>query len=165
MCRKEIKIMYRLNKETRKAINNWLILNDFDCAVIKDDTWEYFPDEELIGIPKKYDNEMDTYFMEFLRELGLMENFDCITLSLLHELGHHETLEILTNEEYETCCLAIDEIGIAFNDNDNKYYHCYWNIPSELMANEWLVNFANANPKICQDLEDAIFETLKWKYK
>lgn len=122
--------------------------------------WEYSPDEDIIYMPKgEYNTFFDSDFMAFVRELGLFTDFDCITLSLLHELGHAETCIDFDELEWGACSvLKMDLYEKSDNMPFSEYISKYWNIPDELAAQKWLVVFANGYQKECQDLENIFAE-------
>jgi len=156
--------MYKLTRKTIKYVNYWLLKNGFDTYCVYESEWQYNPNMENIGIPKVYDDNsnIDFYFMETLRKLGLKTNLDCITYSLLHELGHFITLKQLSEKQYDKCNFEIGCLAIA-DLSEHDFYTKYWKVKSEKLANKWLVDFSNSHPKKCQELEDIIFQSLKRK--
>lgn len=151
--------MYGFKTKTAKAITKWLEANDFTC-ICKLDKTEFAYDlwDDEIFIPKEYRDELsDYYFYETLLKMGLKnKNVSVYTLSILHEIGHAETLPFLDEIELTFCNLKADEA------EEQKYFTveegltAYWNTPREKMANEWAVKTANEFPEAVADLDEIV---------
>ena len=63
------------------------------------------------------------------------------TLSVLHELGHHYTENLFSNEEWER---QASESTLTETD-ELKIQQEYFNLPIELAATEWAVNIYRAS--------------------
>jgi len=145
----------RFTALTTKQIRQWLKDNGFSVGCRLGNEFLYDPTDNYIQVQKNYDDCFDYDFIKCLKKLGLKYDFDCITLSILHELGHHETECDFTEEEWD-----YDNVYKAFLQCTIKDQHKlnvkYWECETEKVANEWLVDFVKSNPKQVQDLEDII---------
>jgi len=150
-----------ITKETTKVMREWLKVNDFDCGCRLGTCFEYDPCDYIITVQKNYKEDYDTDLMEVFRTLGMTTNFDIITLSFLHELGHFATLDTMTEKAYAKD-IFIRESVIAYIEDDHDRNITYWNLKSEKMANEWVVDFCETYPEIVQDLEDRIAISIIW---
>lgn len=145
----------RFNKKSVKAINKWLKKCGFGakCKLVKSGDLEFDPNDNLILVPKTYDDEPDAAFMKCLRRLGLASDYDAVTLSILHELGHAETFPFFTDNEWIRCSLDKFTVNDCFE---------YWNIKDELAANRWAVMYADSCTKKVEKLETIIEENVKF---
>lgn len=150
----------RFTKDTTKAIRKWLKKNGFNTTCVFGSEFEYDPTTNKIEMPKVYDNEFDTDFIHCLRELGLKYDFDCITLSILHELGHHETEKYFSEDEWDMC--ALEKMALEMSEDissQSEFLKYYWNVANEKSANVWLVNYVNLFSDKVQELEN-IFDNI-----
>jgi len=152
--------MVRLGKNTTKAIRKWLAKYGYTVGCRLNREFLYEPDDNYIGIQRVYDSLWDTDFMACLRGLGMKSNFDTITLSILHELGHYETMPDFTEEEWENDNI-LKQILIDSADNQHELNIKYWATSTEKVANEWAVYMADNRSKQVQELEDIIAETME----
>lgn len=147
----------RYTKETSKAIRQWLKNYGFDSTCRLGKEFECDPSEHIIYIPRNNNGYGDYDFIICLRKLGLQNDFDTSTLSVLHELGHAETENNFSDFEWDMCALLKMELYEKSDKMDfSKYIQKYWNIKDEKMANKWLVKFVNNNPFAVQELEDIL---------
>ena len=143
---------------TTKAIRMWLKENDIECGCRLGGVMSYDDNDNCIYVGRVYDNECDYDFIKCLRGLGLAVDFDCITLSILHELGHWFTYNDFTDRQIDIYANAVERISnIEDSEKRNKKY---WELRVEYVANVWAVEFANEHKKEVQALEDMIYETL-----
>jgi len=158
----------KFTKKSIKKINKWLKKNGFavKCARVDKDEDDSnltfiidFDDTMYILTPRWYDEEPDGMFMRCLRELGLKSDFDSLTLSILHELGHAQTYHLFTSKEWEACDKEKEDI--EEQDGEEAFFK-YWEVKNELAANKWLVLFADCFPNKVQKLENIIGETVKF---
>lgn len=149
----------KLNALTTKLIRQWLKENDFNCGCRLGSEFAYDPCEYFITVSRNYDPQYDSDFMAFLRGLGMKTNFDVLTLSILHELGHFETLDTMSEKEYAKD-IAQRENVISYITDNHKRNFTYWNLKSEYMANEWLVFFCENYPNKVQELEDMVWSSV-----
>jgi hypothetical protein len=69
--------------------------------------------------------------------------YDCgsFFLGLLHEVGHHFTLDDLEEDEEEYCMKTKKKLhGESVEDN-----FIYFDLPDEKLATEWAINYINKN--------------------
>jgi hypothetical protein len=88
-------------------------------------------------------------FIEFAAQINpIAREIDIVLLSLLHEFGHHETYYLLTEEEeVEEKFMRMLYQGIGENVTG------YFNLPSERMATEWALDFAEKNIDKIKELD------------
>jgi len=106
----------------------------------------------------------DEIFMKYCKEeLGLNVDVDVITLSFLHELGHHNTIEFLDDEEMEASELTKFMLNIKNETNQEfteKDYMRYFTCPIEVEATMDAVAFCNHNPEVAKELDASILQAI-----
>lgn len=159
---------FKFTKKSINAINKWLAKYGFDteCVLVRGDgDLEYNSDENEIYIPRVYDFDTegyDSWFMKFLRGIGLTADFDAVTLSILHELGHAQTTDLFGTKEWNWCA-AQKVIWAGIHDGPSEeYMFGYWNFEDELAANNWLILYTKSFPQKVQNLEDILEQTVKF---
>ena len=98
--------------------------------------WDYFNDKLLIDfINRKYEADISDWLFVFC---------------LLHEIGHHKTLHLLTEEdrENERVLRALVSVSdLPFNDE------LYFNLPAEDLADRWALEYLTNHPQECWDFQ------------
>ena len=150
--------------DTTKAIRKWLKKNGFSatCRLTRGANAElqYDPNYNLIYAPVCYDDSLDELFTGWLTRHGLETDLDCITLSILHELGHSETFKYFTEEEWFECAALKELMYVNEDMTDEERGEYYWNMKDEYAANMWLIMFIKAFPDKAKKLSEKIKETL-----
>lgn len=112
---------------------------DEDIQVKEDDEFAYFYAESLITYPKNFQvpsKEKYLFKSHILNEYGLELFEDAyIVFSLLHEMGHHMTMDDMDDED-ATNEIAMREV-IHLIEDVNTANEAYFKLPSEVMANDW----------------------------
>ena len=134
-------------KEFHDEIIQWLGRNGFDNVDVSFELNEFCFDgnRNIINIGSGYEFEVGRLFEQFLYEYGMeyVGFYDPI-LYFLHELGHYNTVYSFSNEElwrYNFIKLLVN----AFE---------YWEIPDEMAANMWVVDFVNEKVEAVEELCD-----------
>lgn len=115
----------------RKLVTVLEEMIDHDCKIIAGDTFMYHWDDNAIEI-----NINETYmdnigWKKFLqKEFGFTLNHEnWFTMSVLHELGHHYTLDYFDKEE-------VAKSQHACVKENEHYYE-----PVEMLATDWAVSY------------------------
>ena len=151
---------FKISPKIIKPLNRWLRRYGFEaeCVYKKNGVFQYDPNSDVITIPGNYNgDDYDSLFMRFLRSHGLTPDFDAITLSLLHELGHSQTQNLMTDEESEECDVIKSIYAITIDEDSDDFQFKYWEVKDEFMANTWAIMYANCFLNKVQNLEN-IFE-------
>jgi len=141
-----------MTKLQLKKIEKFINKNICDITLKFDDCFYYDDTTRTIAIQKNYTGEGDNHFIAILKEKGLKGNYNAITLSLMHELGHANTLEYISNKKYDKCNAILDTLytkGLS----DKKFYKAYYKVYSEKVANTWAIKYINAHEKEIKKLE------------
>ena len=154
----------KFTRKSIKAINKWLKRNGFTttCRLSNKYALCYDLDENEILVPPQYDGDKDDLFMKCLRDLKLTSDFDAVTLSILHELGHAQTAHLFTYDEWNGYNIVKGSLALVLDENDDDFYFKYWEVEDEKAANSWLTMYVNCLPKKVQKLEDIIETTIKF---
>ena len=118
-------------KLNTKSIDNILnkFLKSYGLTVFAGTDWAYYYTSDKIEYAFVSMSVMDNYYQRFIKSLGFEGNADLFIISLLHELGHHMTLDDLTDDE-----LVLSEM-MKENCGSDTYEHCleYFNAQMNLL--------------------------------
>ena len=153
-----------ISKDIIKPLNEWLWKNGFvtTCIYYEEGVLQYNPASDEIRIPTAYDDEPDRLLMKCLRKLGLKKRFKGFTMSILHELGHAQTLDLFTDKESKKCDDIKELYQDTIDENSDDYYLEYWKVKDEYAANSWAVMYANCFPKKVKELAKIIEENVNF---
>ena len=108
------------------VLNKFLVeqgLADSLCACYIEDCDSYYQYDSVLsrvvlgGLTNK---KADEIYMDYCRELGLEVDVDVMTMSFLHEIGHHNTIDFLDGEEiFES---EMIKLLLAANNEETKEY-------------------------------------------
>ena len=142
--------------EFNKALSLWFNDHGFsNLEFVEGEDFCYYPSLHTVQWGMFDSEKTDNHFRQFFHEYG-MKNDECIfIISLLHEVGHFQTIHFFSNEEFESD-FAAKENRISDGTIDTDYW--YWELPIELAANMWAINWINEHPievkelyKLCVD--------------
>ena len=116
-----------------------------DCEVVMSDYFCYHPTEEIIAITLFEDNTANAEWKQYLKETF---DFDLtrenlFAMSILHELGHHYTVDYFENDEWieQATEKALGDL------TGSARQQAYFNLPIEKVATEFAVKVYNANER------------------
>lgn len=102
--------------------------------------FRYTTSDEFINfINTKYDVDITEWYFVF---------------SLLHEIGHHMTVNLLTDEEIEFETIARKTIAATFSDDDETRHALYFELPAEDLANKWAINYLQNHIHECWEFQN-----------
>ena len=146
----ELKGKDKLNKAISKELKPFGI----SSANLSDEYAYYFEDESVSF--KLTSAVEDRWFNEFVAERF---NYVCdvpFVLSLLHEIGHHKANDEIEGAIYDFCMAEkeriSEEMQTANADQSKALEWQYFNLPDEIMATQWAVNYAKKHPKKIQNM-------------
>ena len=96
---------------------------------------------------------------DFISRYNPARGFADITLSLLHEIGHNEVLNLLPEDfdKYE----ELEKFYKIYEDDDEvTLNHAYFELTDEKLATDWAISWLmnKENRKIAKDFEKRFFE-------
>lgn len=131
-------------------LNTWLEQNGFDCTAETGTDFAYYYDQSIITYALVVPSRMDALFMDFAKRRGLQVDCGDFLMSFFHELGHHETLDLIDDERYAEA----QEIKKELTDS-NEDTEIYFNLIDEITATDWAISYINNNlHKICRLNDD-----------
>ena len=148
---------YRFTKEDFKIITQWVHENiDENIEVAKSDRFECDTDEEIIYLSNKRYTKLDAYFDKWYQKQDFYIPIQYTLICILHEIGHIMTkdddlleqgykLNEMYNFMYEMESITEEELNFA-----------YFDIPSELLATKWGVQFFKDNTQKCLELAEMV---------
>lgn len=122
---------------------------DNDCQVCYANAFTYFPDVPLITYTCEEPIECNREWKEFLKKefnFNLTKD-NLFAMSILHELGHHYTIKLFSDEEWEeeTTEKKLEDVP------EEEYLQAYFRLPIEYAASKWAVEVYNLNEKIMRN--------------
>lgn len=125
-----------------KIINDWLLFHEFEATAEVALDFEYVYTDSLIRV-SFFSSRDDNLFRDYFYELGLRYDVDIFLMAFLHELGHAETIEDISESDYQYSIKQKEEIS-------NHYYsdelvRQYQRLPDEHAASAWAVNYINSH--------------------
>lgn len=142
-------------KKVHSIINDFT--NKFGCKAFPDKEFYYYPVPEAIGYILDFGRPIkpNRMFMASVKRNKPKVKLNLFTWCLLHELGHHATQDDFDEEEMA----RIDKkrARVLKTKAQNPYY----NLPDEMAATAWAVNYANTHREEVLEFEDRIFYAVK----
>ena len=135
-------------EELTRVINEFL--EPFDIIAEMGTENAYYPVEEKITYSLIMPEAAKDYFMQNFQRLAPDLDCDAFLVSLLHEVGHAETLYLLGEVEECYCRDIKDELTEKFNqklsEEEEKHLHqVYFDLPDEYEATMWAANYIRNN--------------------
>lgn len=111
---------------------------DEELSVVLGDEFTYIYVESTVIFGTEVYSEEQKLFCDHIKEtygLDISQKEDYELFSLLHEIGHHFTMDDLEDEEAENELLMRNLIHCI--DDVTTANETYFNLPSEVLANDW----------------------------
>lgn len=144
-----------VKKNVKKVIAKTMNKN---VVVGFDTDFQYEPETKKVYIATELGDFSD--LENLVKKLGYKGNAKITTIAFLHELGHYFTYESFTKEQdtYDTKVRAILEKAFESKNEKivNKAMRVYYNLPQEIVATQFAVEFATKFPKETKMFEKAL---------
>lgn len=133
--------------------------------------YDFNSDSVYFKITHAIEDEMFNRFMNerFGLELNAESGF---IFSLLHEVGHRENNDDVEGAVYDFCLAEKARLEKEIQSNPGLTFDelyalesQYFNLPDEIMATAWAVDFYKKNPEKCVKMHKKIAKTLQKFYK
>ena len=141
-------------------------LEKFGCTSEPALKFQYCEDD-VIQYSILITDKFDKTFTDYARKKGFPEKLDIFVLSLLHEIGHHKTIDYvpfhirLGNKIMK----KIYDLSIKINYGWlEKVAYKYYDLYVERIATEWAINYAKENIEELINLEKSIYDELYMIY-
>ena len=143
------KVRIKGKKKLNKAITKEVAPFGISSATLSDEYAYYYTDESMTF--KLTQSVEDEWFNEFIKERFGYECEYSFVLSLLHEIGHHKANNEIDGAILDFCNAEKDRINsemiLADADKSKVLEWQYFNLPDEIMATQWAVNYAKKHPR------------------
>ena len=138
-------------KKLNKAITAELKPFGISKAICSDE-YSYNFDEESVNFKLTEGEIEDKWFIDFIKERFNYTPRYPFVISLLHEIGHHKANDEIVDSISDFCDNEKERISnnmlTAKTTKECKILEWqYFNLPDEIMATAWAVNFAKKHPK------------------
>lgn len=121
-----------------KIINKFL--EPFECTARLSTDFGYYHTENLITYALVETEKGRASFMQSVERLKPTVTADVFLWSLLHEIGHHETMDYMTDKEEKLSNKIKEEVA-----QTKRPYADYYNAPDEKLATTWAVEYAETH--------------------
>ena len=99
-----------------------------------------------------YEDDRDSAHIKFINNKYDTDITDWyFVFSVLHEIGHHQTIKLLTKEDW------IVE-SIVRNEHSQI---AYWNLKAEDLANKWAIQYLIDHTEECWDFQKECYEIMR----
>jgi len=143
------KVRVKGKAKLNRAISAELAPFGISSASLSDEYAYYYEDEKVTF--KLTQEVEDEWFNEFVRErFGYACEYSFV-LSLLHEIGHHKANDEIEGAILDFCTAEKerieDEMQGANAERSKVLEWQYFNLPDEIMATQWAVDYAKSHPR------------------
>ena len=135
------------------------IFKVFGVSVSMDDEFAY-KDGYVFFTP--FETPAEEYHREWILkkfDFSLTED-DYFLFAILHEIGHHYTLYDLSQEELDNEAIYRQILGLS-DKSAEELNLLYFNLPAELLATKWAIDFINENMEWCKKTQKKIYEAMR----
>ena len=156
----EVKGLELFNKVVDKFVSKW------DCSARVGTEFAYFYLTNEISWSLLVTEDADKYFQSFLNENFPDITADTFIWSLLHEVGHHETIDDWTPEEQEEFDAKKDFIEELYKATHDKIIsYLQFSLPYAYAATCWAAEYIRENPEEIEALLEELKEVANIFYK
>lgn len=150
-----------LNKaiaEITNILDTWLKENGFDLTTRFEQDFGYYHNEDVIAFSLLTTEKTEESFGEFVEDLGGYYDLNFLN-SFFHELGHHETYEDISDEDYFYGQKVKNYLANK-KELDKYDLYTYFNLPIERAATKWGVEYINNHTPKVMELNEKIREII-----
>ena len=130
--------------------------------------YAYYFDKNKITFKITEGTVEDDWFLEFVNKRFKLQT-DSFLLSILHEIGHSKTGDEINGALYDFCLAEKERISkemqTANAKKSKKLEFQYFNLPDEIMATQWAVNWIKENPQAAEKLKKKCIKAFIKFYK
>lgn len=152
----KLKGLVKLNK----AVSTELKPFGISKAKLSDD-YSYIFADESVTYKILEDDLADKFFNDFIKERFGIDTtyYGSFVISLLHEVGHHKANDEIEGAIYDFCMSEKERIAeelaeVETEEKAKALEYQYFNLPDEIMATQWAVNWIKKNPKKMQKMNE-----------
>lgn len=151
--------MKGLSKIT-KLLNNFVKTIDKELFVEEDSDFAYYPSSNKITYSLVVSEKDNADFMQSVEFFNPSVKCDIFLWSILHEIGHHKTIDELSEFDLEKSEL-IKFLAAGGAIPEKRYYEC----PDERAATGWAVQYAEFHTSILAEFWEKLQKAIMRFYK
>lgn len=161
----KVKGIKKLNKVIKKQLAPFGIEK-----VFMDTEFAYYYNDKISYAPVMINDFQGQAFLAFIEKRFGYTTKMPFMLFLLHEVGHHIANENIVDDIAEFCEKEKDRIQAEMDLTDDEAEIMrlddeYFNLPDEIMATQWAVNYMRKHPRITKRMWFEIAEELEQFYE
>ena len=131
-------------KKLDKMINNYV--KKFGCTAELGSEFCYWHDDETVDYSFIIPVPSDEVWKEYVKKEFNFNLTNIFMFSLLHEIGHHYTMDFFTQTQQNKNDKMVDKIEKVLSESDDEkldktMYLKYFDLPMERIATKWAVNY------------------------
>ena len=166
--KKATKKMLKARKKMNKAISAQLVPFGIRKARYTGE-YSYHFDKNIIDYKVSNNDIEDEWFRDFLKDRFNYTVKSDFIISILHELGHAKANEEIDGAIYDFCQREKMRINVEMMCTDDETVgkslcYQYFNLPDEIMATQWAVDYAETHEEELQEMLKKITPAIK-KYQ
>lgn len=121
-------------------------VSQFGCGAIMGDEFGYIYGRSIIEWSPLIGREVDDFFYSFVTKEFPEVSMNLFVWSLLHEVGHHETIDMWSEEEQAGFDSIKEELDKRYQGEDSREA-CfeYFNLPDEYEATRWAAEYIQSH--------------------
>lgn len=142
-----------LNKKVTKIMRECVGFDDFKCKL--GGNWVYYNHKNKVEFTLLENEEQNETWLEWINNRYNFEYDNIIMLSMLHEIGHHVTLndfilehkDLWEQELNDEDTITMGLCDAMFEEQKKRLHFAYHSLPAEILATEWAINFWQTYPE------------------
>lgn len=139
-------------EELNRVVNGFT--EKFGLRAELGEDFAYYPESEVVTYSLLINERADRTFSTFLRKNFPDIEADLFLWSLLHEVGHHMTIDQWEENEQDEFDERKDRLSLLYREEvdgseeeiDNLFYD-YYKTPDEFEATSWAADYMRENPE------------------
>ena len=149
----------KLISEFNKSLSLWFNAHGItNLEFVEGEDFCYYPSLHTVQWGMLTAEKTDNNFRQFFHEYGARGIDNTFIISLLHEVGHYMTIHYFDQIDLENDAVAKDN-RLSDGTIDTNYW--YWELPIEIAANMWAINWMNEHPAETQELYELCAESFE----
>jgi len=167
--KKATKKLIKARKKMDKAVSAQLAPFGISKAKYNPDEYSYSFAKNRVDYKLSNNKIEDKWFREFLKERFNFDVTSDLIISILHEVGHAKANEEIEGAIYDFCQrekirINVEMMGAEDETTGKALCYQYFNLPDEIMATQWAVEYAETHESELAEMLDEITPAIK-KYK
>ena len=137
-------------EELNRVVNDFT--ERFGLRAELGEDFAYYPESEVVTYSLLINERADRTFSTFLRENFPDIEADLFLWSLLHEVGHHMTIDQWEDAEQDEFDEKKDRLSLLYREEDgesgeeiDELFYDYYETPDEFEATSWAADYMREN--------------------